>query len=347
MFRVSVGIVSGHYNYRRWQLSEVQQADCEYAPHKVAILAMEGMDPFSLMTPFHIFGRARLRNGRAGYQVNVCGTSKAIDGGGLTVGARWDADMLARADTVIVPGICDPTTLVPSKMVRALEAAAARGARLASLCTGTFILATAGVLDGQRATTQWYFSAELARRFPRINVEHDVVYVDNGSILTSAGAMAGLDLCVHMVRRDHGSAVATDMLRFLVMPLERAGSQDQQLKTLHVPAEVPTLAPLQLWMEENLARDLTLESIARHGAMSVRTLTRRFRDELGTTPLQWMVQARVHQAQVLLETSTRSMEEIATMVGFGATATFRDRFHRIVGRSPREYRRLFRSSRPR
>jgi transcriptional regulator GlxA family with amidase domain len=265
-----------------------------------------------------------------------------VDAGGFRLLAPWGLKALARAHTVVLPGISDLSKPIPIAVVRAVRAAAARGARIASICSGAFVLAATGLLDGRRATTHWLATAELARRHPSIDVDPDVLYVDNGKILTSAGAAAGLDLCLYMVRRDHGAAVAADAARLAVMPLERAGGQAQFI--VHEPPtpESASLEPVQRWLEQNLHRELTLEDIARKGAMSVRTLNRHFREQVGTTPHQWLLRARARRAQHLLETSAQSIEQIATRVGFGSPAAFRDRFHRVVGTSPQAYRRAFR-----
>jgi transcriptional regulator GlxA family with amidase domain len=228
------------------------------------------------------------------------------------------------------------------RVLRAVRAAAANGARVASICSGAFVLAATGLLDGRRATTHWLAAAELARRYPRIDVDPNVLYVDNGKVLSSAGAAAGLDLCLHMVRGDYGAAVAADAARLSVMPLEREGGQAQFI--VHEPpaSDGASLEPVQRWMERNLDRELSLGDIAKKAALSVRTLNRRFRDQSGTTPIQWLLKARARRAQHLLETSAQSIEQIATRVGFGSAATFRQRFHRVVGTSPQAYRRAFR-----
>jgi transcriptional regulator GlxA family with amidase domain len=193
-----------------------------------------------------------------------------------------------------------------------------------------------------RATTHWLAAAELARRNPSIDVDPDVLYVDNGQILTSAGAAAGLDLCLHMVRRDYGATVAADAARISVMPLERDGGQAQFI--VHAPpaADGESLDPLLRWLEKNLDKELALDEIARRAAMSTRSLSRRFREQTGTTPARWVLALRVRRAQHLLETSGQPVERIAEAVGLGSTATLRDRFRRIVGTSPQAYRRAFR-----
>ncbi|WP_344732642.1 GlxA family transcriptional regulator, partial [Spinactinospora alkalitolerans] len=218
--------------------------------------------------------------------------------------------------------------------------------RIASICVGAFVLAATGLLDGLRATTHWAATPELARRHPAVEVDPDVLFVDNGQFLTSAGAAAGMDLCLHMVRRDHGSAVAADAARIAVMPLERDGGQAQFIAHEPPAPDGASLEPLLRWMEENAHRELTLDDIARHGAVSTRTLGRRFREQTGTTPLQWLNRARLRRAQHLLETTVHPVERIAGQVGFGSATTFRDRFKRLVGTSPHAYRRAFQAPAP-
>jgi transcriptional regulator GlxA family with amidase domain len=233
---------------------------------------------------------------------------------------------------------------LPPGVGAALREAAAAGTRIASICSGTFPLAATGLLDGLRATTHWLGAARLAAAYPDIDVDPGVLYVDNGQILTSAGAAAGLDLCLHLIRRDYGSAVAADAARLSVMPLEREGGQAQFIVHDHTPSpKGVVLEPVLDWLRDNLARELTLDEIAAHAGVSTRTLMRRFREQTGTTPLQWLHRARVRQAQHLLETTRHSVERIGAQVGFGSPTAFRDRFKRTTGVSPHTYRRTFSS----
>jgi transcriptional regulator GlxA family with amidase domain len=197
------------------------------------------------------------------------------------------------------------------------------------------------LLDGKRATTHWLAASELARRHPAVTVDPNVLYVDEGQFLTSAGAAAGLDLCLHMVRLDYGAAVAADTARLSVMPLERSGGQAQFI--LHAPPapEGLSLDPTLRWIEKNLSKPLTLHAMAKHAALSVRTLSRRFREQTGTTPLKWLLRARVYRAQVLLETTRLSVELVTGRVGFGSPSALREQFQRFVGTSPQAYRRAF------
>lgn len=311
--------------------------------HTVAVLALDGVIAFDLSTPLEVFTRTRLPDGRTAYRVRVCAPAAEIDAGAFTLRAPWGLEALAEADTIILPGCADPTVPVPEDVVTALRAAAARGTRIASVCAGAFVLAATGLLDGLRATTHWLAADALARLHPRIEVDPDVLYVDNGQFLTSAGAAAGLDLCLHMIRRDHGSAVAADAARLSVMPLEREGGQAQFIVHQLPPSPDGTaLEPVLRWMEENARRELTVAEIAARAGMSPRTLNRRFREQTASTPLQWLHRARVRQAQYLLETTAHSVDRIAAQVGFGSPTAFRDRFKRQVGTSPHAYRRAFR-----
>jgi transcriptional regulator GlxA family with amidase domain len=217
-----------------------------------------------------------------------------------------------------------------------------RGACVASICTGAFILAATRALDGLRATTHWQSAAELSRRHPQIDVDADVLYVDNGNLLTSAGAAAGFDLCLHLVRRDFGADVAADVARRAVMPLERSGGQAQFI--VHAPptSDGTSIGSLLEWIEESLDRQLSLRVLARRASMSTRTLSRRFRERVGTTPAHWIARSRVRRAQHLLETTDLSVERIAAEVGFASSAVLREHFGRIVGTSPKAHRRSFR-----
>ncbi|MFF7653039.1 GlxA family transcriptional regulator [Streptomyces sp. NPDC007983] len=310
--------------------------------HTVAVLALDQVIPFDLSTPIEVFTRTRLPDGRPGYQIRVCAERQEIDAGTFALRAPWGLDGLRGADTVIVPGTADPSAPLAPEVRDALRAAAADGTRIASICSGTFILAATGLLDGLRATTHWIAAGLLATAYPDIEVDPDVLYVDNGQFLTSAGAAAGLDLCLHMIRRDYGSAVAAHAARLSVMPLEREGGQAQFIVHDYAPTpQGSVLEPLLAWLQDNLGRDLTLADIAAHAGTSTRTLIRRFREQTGTTPLQWLHRARIRQAQHLLETTPHSVERIGAQVGFGSPTAFRDRFKRTTGVSPHTYRRTF------
>lgn len=311
--------------------------------HTVAVLALDKVIPFDLATPIEVFSRLRLADGTVPYEVRVCAATETVDAGVFSLRAPWGLDTLLGADTIILPGCEEPASPVPEEVLDHLRKAAAGGARLASVCVGAFVLAATGLLDGLRATTHWLAAPALAGRFPQIQVDPNVLYVDNGQFLTSAGAAAGLDMCLHLIRRDHGSAVAADAARLAVMPLEREGGQAQFI----VPDQPPTprgatLEPLMRWMQENTDADVTLADLAAQGGMSIRTLNRRFREQTGTTPLQWLLTARIRRAQHLLEATDQPVEQIAAQTGFGSPTAFRDRFKRVVGTSPKNFRATFR-----
>ncbi|MET9183519.1 helix-turn-helix domain-containing protein [Kitasatospora aureofaciens] len=312
--------------------------------HTVAVLALDQVIPFDLATPLEVFTRVRLPDGRHPYRVRVCGPGARIPAAGFVITAPWGLEGLADADTVIVPGRAEAAPPPGEEVLEALRAAAARGTRIASICAGAFDLALTGLLDGLAATTHWVAAAELARRFPAVEVCPDVLYVDNGQLLTSAGASAGLDLCLHMVRRDFGSAVAADAARLAVTPLEREGGQAQFIA--HPQPPVPrgsALEPVLAWLEEHLDEELTLDVMARRSGMSGRTFSRRFREQTGTTPLQWLLRARIRRAQFLLENTDHTIERIADQAGFGSPTAFRERFKRVAGTTPYGYRAAFRS----
>lgn len=318
------------------------------AMHLVAVLALDQVIPFDLSVPVDTFGRARLPDGEELYEVRVCSVAPEVRAAGdaFTVRTPHGLKTLAEADTIILPGQADPAVPLPPGVADALRTAAANGTRIASICVGAFVLAATGLLDGQRATTHWVAARHLAERHPRITVDPKVLYVDNGQFLTSAGAAAALDMCLHMIRKDHGSAVAAHTARMSVMPLEREGGQAQFIVHELPPAPAgTTLEPVLRWLEDNCDRDLTLEEIAAHAGMSTRTLNRRFREQTGTTPLQWLHRARVRRAQYLLETTPYPVERIAYQAGFGSPTAFRERFRRVVGTSPRAYRKAFRATR--
>ncbi|WP_344529457.1 GlxA family transcriptional regulator [Streptomyces albiaxialis] len=313
--------------------------------HTVAVLALDRVIPFDMATPIDVFGRARLADGRRPYRVRVCAPTRRVDTGAFTAEVPYGLEALETADTVVVPGCAEDAPPPDEDALEALRAAHAAGTRIASICVGTFVLAAAGLLDGLSATTHWLGAGLLAERFPGIDVRPDVLYVDNGQVLTSAGSAAGLDLCLHMIRRDLGSAVAADAARLSVVPLEREGGQAQFIP--HARPPVPqgsVLEPVLAWIEENLARDLTLADMAARSGLSERTFSRRFREQTGTTPLQWLLRARVRQAQFLLETTDHGVERVAARTGFGSPTAFRERFKRVAGVTPRAYRASFHRS---
>ncbi|WP_035854301.1 GlxA family transcriptional regulator [Cryptosporangium arvum] len=313
----------------------------------IAVLALPHVVPFDLAVPVEVFGRSRRTDGTPAYRVIVCGPPGDVDAGLFTIRVRHPLaalDTLTAADTIVVPGVDDVDVPAAPEILDALRTAAARGVRIASVCSGAFVLAATGLLDGLRATTHWLGTAALAARHPAIDVDPDVLFVDNGQLLTSAGAAAGLDLCLHLVRRDHGAAVAADAARHSVMPLERDGGQAQFIAHEPPVPDGVSLRPLLTWLEEHLDEELTLDRIARQAALSTRTLSRRFREQTSSTPLQWLNRARLRRAQHLLETTDHPVERVGGLVGFAAASTFRDRFARLVGVSPAVYRARFRQA---
>nr|WP_307834481.1 helix-turn-helix domain-containing protein [Actinoplanes lichenicola] len=251
-------------------------------------------------------------------------------------------DRLARAGTVIVPALADVDVAPPADLVEAVRTAHAAGARIVSLCTGVFVLAAAGLLDGLRATTHWAHTAKLAAHYPRVTVEPDVLYVDNGQVLTSAGKSAAMDLCLHLIRRDHGSVVANLAARRLVVPPHRAGGQAQFVTTPVPATDDHPLAALLPWVMQRLDQPLTVDDLARRANLSTRQLTRHFHAVTGTTPLQWLLTQRIRHAQELLETTNDNIDAIAAAAGLGTATTLRRHFHRTVGVPPDTYRQTFR-----
>ncbi len=310
--------------------------------HLVAVVAAQNVISFDLATPLETFRGVRCADGTAPYRVVVCGVARTIRTADFEIRVRAGLEALARAQTIIVPGIGDLDAPAPPALVAALRSAAARGARIASICSGAFLLAATGLLDGRRATTHWRAAAELARRYPEIDVDPNVLFVDEGDLLTSAGATAGLDVCLHLIRRDFGAAVAANAARLAVVALEREGGQAQFIVAPPLPSDGESLAPLVTWVEQNLHRDLSLAALARRAAMSTRTLSRRFHEQMGTTPAQWVTHARVRRAQQLLETTGHPVERVANLVGMSSPTTLRVQFQQIVGTSPKTYRRAFR-----
>ncbi|MQS07326.1 GlxA family transcriptional regulator [Streptomyces alkaliphilus] len=308
----------------------------------VALVVTDGMLHFELSVAHEVFGAAPVGVPGPWYDVALCGPA-ATRFGPFRLEPEGGLDRLPHADTVIVPGWADVDEDPPADLVAAVRAAHEAGARVASLCTGAFVLAAAGLLDGRRATTHWAHARNLATRHPRVRVDPDVLYVDDGGVFTSAGKAAAMDLCLHLVRLDHGSSVANAVARRLVVPPHREGGQ-AQFVTTPVPAPGdPPLADLFPWVMARLDQPLTVEDLARRTRMSTRHLGRLFRSATGTTPLRWLLTQRVHRARELLETTNDSVETIAGATGMGTAATLRRHFTRAVGVPPDTYRRTFRS----
>jgi transcriptional regulator GlxA family with amidase domain len=308
-------------------------------PLPLAVVAFDRVVPFDLAIPTDVFDHVLLADGSHAYDVRVCASTREVSAGRFHVRVQHGLDALAHAHTIVVPGIDDLDAPVSRELIDALCGAFQRGARLMSVCTGAFVLAAAGLLDGRRATTHWRATAALAQRYPAIDVQPGVLYVDEGPILTSAGGSAVLDICLHVIQLDLGAAHACAAATLAAAPLQRAGTQPQVVVQALPANEGSSLAPLLDWLHEHLHLELTIEQIARRAGTSVRSLNRRFREQIGTTPLQWLIRARIHRAQRLLETTTLSVQEIAEHSGFGTAVSFREHFRRTTGVNPNAYRR--------
>jgi transcriptional regulator GlxA family with amidase domain len=313
--------------------------------HVVAAVLPDRVEVFDLVIALQVFAAARLADGTQAYEIRVCGNgdTPAMARGQLGFGLHpsWSSAALEDADTVLIPS-GQPPYNTEQWLIDRVRHAAERGTRIASLCTGAFALAATGLLDGQRVTTHWLACAELADRYPDIHVDPAVLFVDNGSVLTSAGSAAVMDMCLHMVRKDYGAEIAADTARYLVMPLQRDGGQAQFIPRLPHPTDRSALQPVLEWIEHNLDRPLTQTEIARASGMSVRSLQRHFQDQLGTTTQQWLLRARLDRARQLLETTELPIDQIAETSGFGTAVTLRRHFTREVGTAPRAYRNAFR-----
>ena len=299
-----------------------------------------GAKPLDVGIPAQVFTKRESMP----YEVRVCGATPGLVTGadGLSYHVAAGLEALESADTVFIPGYREPTRHdPPASVVAALRAAHARGARLAAISTGAFALAATGLLDGKRATTHWHYTHALAAKHPSIRVDENVLFVDEGDVLTSAGAASGIDLCLHLVRRDHGVALSNHVARRLVAAPYRSGGQAQ-----YVPRSVPeplgeVFAATRQWALARLDEPLTVAVLARHANVSSRTFSRRFVDDTGYTPMQWILRARVDLARELLERSDLGVEHIADRVGLGTGANLRLHFQRILGTSPSEYRHTF------
>jgi transcriptional regulator GlxA family with amidase domain len=309
--------------------------------HHVAVLALADVVAFDLATPAQVFGNEPGR-----YVFAACGirAGSVPTTTGFAIDVPRGLDALAEADTVLVPGLRPALWPPPAEARDALRAAHARGARIASICTGAFVLAHAGLLDGRRATTHWAHAQQLAERYRAVSVDPGVLYVDEGDVLTSAGVAAGIDLCLHLVRRDHGAEVANAAARRIVVAPHRDGGQAQFVETPLPPAGERGLAPTRAWAALRLREPLTVAAMARHAACSERTFARRFRAETGTTPLQWLLRQRVLHARRLLEATDLPVEDVAGQAGFGTAASLRSHFRRATATTPLAYRRSFRGS---
>ncbi|MFL6122536.1 GlxA family transcriptional regulator [Actinophytocola sp.] len=314
--------------------------------HRVAVLALDGVIPFELSIPSRLFGAATTADGTPYYETITC----TVDGrpvqtqADFTISVPHDATVLAGADTVVIPSTTVAVDGVLPDEVTAALATVRPGTRLVSICLGAFVLAATGVLDGRRATTHWWHAERFRELFPRVLVNPDVLFVDDGDVLTSAGAAAGVDLCLHMVRRDHGSAVANLVARRCVVPPWRDGGQAQYVQHPVRESAEATTAAARAWAMERLDQPIGLDELAARAGMSRRTFTRHFRDEVGLSPGQWLTRQRVELARDLLETTDLPAEAVARRAGFGTAAAMRHHLRATLGTSPMTYRRTFRAS---
>lgn len=308
--------------------------------HRVVAVAIPDVILFDLAIPAEVFGR-RVERHRYAFEVCTERPGPVSCTSGVDVHVPRGLSALDGADTVIVPGFHprDPSVAV----VRALRRAADRGARIASVCVGAFALAGAGLLDGRAATTHWEFADELAKRFPHVQVRPEVLYVDEGQVLTSAGIAAGIDLCLHLVRTDHGASAASEVSRRLVAAMHRPGGQAQFMRQ-PVPEVGPGLADTCAWAVQQMHRPLTVADLASRAGYSARTFARRFVSETGTTPLRWLTAQRLLAARHLLEASDISVEEVARNTGLRTAANLRLYLAREIGTTPTAYRSAFRGA---
>jgi transcriptional regulator GlxA family with amidase domain len=311
--------------------------------HRVAVIAVEGVVTFDLAIPCQTLGFPFSTLGVSGYDTRVCAATPGLlpTSTGLCVDIPHGLDTVDDAATVIVPGIQDLDNVAPQGVLQAIQAAHQRGARLVSICTGAFVLAAAGVLDGRPATTHWSAAERLAQRYPAVRIDPRPLYIDDGQVLTSAGMAAGIDLCLHLIRHDHDAAIANRVARELVVAPHRSGGQAQYIDQPVPMAPDASLEATRVWMLERLDQPIILAQMAVHARVSVRTFTRRFRAETGVSPVQWLVDQRILRAKRLLETTTDDIESVATRCGFGSALSMRQHFRHATGIPPSTYRHTF------
>ncbi|WP_230993497.1 GlxA family transcriptional regulator [Streptomyces endocoffeicus] len=306
--------------------------------HRIAVLALDRVLPMELGIPFHIFDQPGLP-----YDLMLCGrTAGPVETyNGWPLIATHGLNTVSAVDTVIVPAFRDYLDGAPDDVVAALAQAHRHGTRIASICTGAFALASAGLLDGRRATTHWRHTDDLARLHPKVEVDPDALYVDAGDVITSAGVASGIDLCLHLLRRDHGAAVANAVAREIVAAPHRDGGQAQFIARPPVPPNRTGFGATLEWALNRLDQPLTVADLAAHARFSPRTFARAFAAETGTTPIKWLNAARIDRARELLETTDAGVDHITQLCGLGTPANFRQHFRRATGITPSEYRRMF------
>jgi AraC family transcriptional activator FtrA len=310
----------------------------------VSVLAYQGMSVFETGIVTEVFGLPRPEFDFAWYELALCAERPEPVPlvGGATLQSPYGLDTFAAADTLIVPGVADVHAEPSPALIGALRHAYDRGARIMSICSGAFALAAAGLLDGRRATTHWRYADELRHRYPHIDVDSNVLYIEEGRVLTSAGSAAGLDLCLHVVRRDFGADVANAVARRLVVQPHRDGGQAQFIEApVAVDPDDDRIAQSIDWARANLAEPISVDSLARQARMSTRTYVRHFARCTGTSPIRWLIKQRVHASLPLLETTKAPIEEIARAVGFETAVTYRHHFARTMRSSPSAHRRAF------
>jgi transcriptional regulator GlxA family with amidase domain len=315
--------------------------------HTVAAVVGQGCLTFDLAVPCEVFGWDRSYLGVDWYAFKVVAAHPPPirTATGFTIDTPHLLGALDTADTIIVPGWSDADVPPSPELVAALRAAYDRGARLVSICIGAFVLAEAGLLDRRRATTHWAWAERFRARYPQVALDPKVLYVDEGQILTSAGTAAGMDLCLHLVRLDHGAEVANAVARMVVMPPHREGGQAQYIdRPIGARGHGSELQLTLEWALAHLDEPLSVGTLARHAAMSTRTFARRFRQITGTTPGEWLLEQRLTHARRLLETTDETVERVAHRCGFGSAASLRHQFAARLGTSPRAYRRTFRGA---
>jgi AraC family transcriptional activator FtrA len=314
--------------------------------HTVAAVVDQGALTFDFAIPCEVFGLDRSDIASPWYEflVVAAGDRRVRTQTGFVIEAPHDLAALDRADTIVVPGWSSPEADPSAELVAALQRAHSRGVRIVSICTGAFVLAAAGLLDGRRATTHWLFVDELQRRYPAVELDPSVLYVADGTIMTSAGTAAGIDLCLHIVTSDYGADVAAAVSRRMLMPLHRSGGQAQYVDTPVPQALGDEITELLAWAVARIPAGLSVDDLARHSAVSPRTLTRRFRQATGLAPGEWLQGERLRLARRLLETSDDSIERVSQNAGYDTTVAMRAQFVRRLQTSPRAYRRTFRAA---
>jgi AraC family transcriptional regulator, transcriptional activator FtrA len=309
----------------------------------VVAVAYDGLCTFELGVATELFGLARPELDIDWYDFRVVsideGPLRAI--GGMTMTASTNLRHVRNAGTIVLPGWRNPSEIPPNRLLDAILAAHDRGARVVSICSGVFVLAATGLLDGLQATTHWRYTDQLIGMYPTIDVRPDVLYIDNGTTLTSAGSAAGIDLGLHLIRRDHGAVVAASVARRLVVPPHRDGGQAQFISNQIAASEPTTMAPVMDYAKKNLAEPLSVANLARQANMSARTFARRFRDEVGIAPHAWLIKQRLGLAQEMLETTVLSMDDVATQSGFVTAETLRHHFRLELQTTPTRYRAAF------